>query len=272
MAQTVERMRNPGLKKKVAGTFFSPIGFFESEQVEPYQAGRQPDELGLPGKIHLNTGENFDLALNDLDGCSHLWIIFGFHLNQNWKPLVQPQKSDKKIGVFATRAPYRPNPLGLSLVQLIGVDHLTITVGNNDILNGSPIYDIKPFHPEFDVAHNPHIHWLENTKINKHQISFSPFSESQLDFLQKNNVKEIRTFIIRQLEYDPINKNKKRIEKGPHFWTLCYRTWRIDFTLIENSIGILSIRSGYTESELLSVEDKYSDKDIHRLFNKEFPN
>lgn len=247
-----------------------PIGFFESAQVKPYQAGRQPDELGLFGKIKLNTGENFEQAMQGLEGCSHLWIIFGFHLNENWKPLVQTPRSNKKIGVFATRAPYRPNPIGMSLVELVSINGLTIEIGPNDILNESPIYDIKPFHPEYDVAENPKIDWLENSTFEKNKISISPFAESQLEFLEQHNLKEISAFIIRQLEYDPTNKSKKRVEEHPHYWTLAYRTWRIDFSLAENSIGILSIRSGYSEQELSETEDKYSDKNIHRLFNKEY--
>lgn len=247
-----------------------PIGLFESEQVEPYQAGRQPDELGLTGKIILNSGENFEQALQDLEGCSHIWIIFGFHLNENWKPLVQTPRSTKKIGVFATRAPYRPNPIGMSLVKLIGIDGLEITVGANDILNESPIYDIKPFHPEHDTAKDAKIDWLDSSGLEKHIISFSPFVESQLEFLEQNNVREIRAFVQRQLEFDPINKNKKRVEPNQSYWTLAYRTWRIDFSVSETSIGILSIRSGYTDEELMAFEDPYSDKKTHRLFNKEF--
>lgn len=246
------------------------IGIFESAQIEPYQAGRQPDELGLFGKINLNSGENFEQALQDLEGCSHLWIIFGFHLNENWKPLVQTPRSNKKIGVFATRAPYRPNPIGLSLVELISVNGLTIEIGANDILNNTPIYDIKPYHPEYDIAENSKIEWLEKSSFEKNTISFSPFAESQLEFLEKNNLKEIRPFIFRQLEYDPTNKNKKRVEEFQNYWSLAYRTWRIDFTIGENSIGILSIRSGYSEQDLMEFEDKYNDKKIHRLFNKEF--
>src|SRR4051812_29242204 len=107
------------------------IGLFESEQIEAYQAGRQPDVLGLNGKIKLNPGQNFEQALEDLIGCSHIWIIFGFHHNTNWKPQVQTPRSNKKIGVFATRAPYRPNPIGLSLVKLVDIKDLTIEVGEN---------------------------------------------------------------------------------------------------------------------------------------------
>lgn len=249
---------------------FEPIGIFESSQIKPYHAGRQPDELGLFGIIKLNSGKNYEQALQDLEGCSHLWIIFGFHLNDSWKPLVQPPRGTKKVGVFATRSPHRPNPIGLSLVELISVKDLTIEVGTNDILNGSPVYDIKPFHPEYDLIQNAKITWLESSVFLKNSISFSPFAESQLDFLEKNNLKEIRTFIIRQLEHDPTNKNKKRVEKHPHYWTLSYRTWRIDFTISEDKVGVLSIKSGYSEQELLEFGDKYSDKKIHRLFNKEF--
>lgn len=248
----------------------TPIGYFETLQIEPYQAGRQPDGLGLNGKIKLNSGQNFEQALQDLDGCSHIWIIFGFHLNNNWKPLVQAPRAKNKIGVFATRAPYRPNPIGMSLVKLIKVEGLEIEVAENDILNNSPIYDIKPFHPEYDQAESAHIKWLENTDLEKNKISFSPFAENQLEFLEKNNVKELRAFIVRQLEYDAVNHKKKRVEQNQSLWTLSYRTWRIDFSFAENAIGVLSLRSGYTKIELQNFDDEYKDKAIHRLFNKEF--
>ena len=247
-----------------------PIGVFESAQIEPYQAGRQPDELGLFGKIKLNPGQNFEQALQDIESCSHLWIIFGFHHNENWKPLMQTPRSNKKIGVFATRAPYRPNPIGLSLVELISVNGLVLQIGVNDILNGSPVYDIKPFHPEHDIAQDAKIGWLETSTFIKNTITFSPFVEGQLEFLEKHNVNEIRSFIIRQLEYDPTNQSKKRVEQYQSYWSLSYRTWRIDFTFSEDTIGILSLRSGYSDQELLEFEDKYSDKKIHRSFNKEY--
>lgn len=248
----------------------NPIGVFESAQIEPYQAGRQPDELGLFGKIKLNPGQNFEQALQDIESCSHLWIIFGFHHNENWKPLMQTPRSNKKIGVFATRAPYRPNPIGLSLVELISVNGLILQIGANDILNGSPVYDIKPFHPEHDIAQDAKIGWLETSTFIKNTIIFSPFVEGQLEFLEKHNVNEIRSFIIRQLEYDPTNQSKKRVEQYQSYWSLSYRTWRIDFTFSEDTIGILSLRSGYSDQELLEFEDKYSDKKIHRSFNKEY--
>lgn len=246
------------------------IGFFKSSQTEPYQAGRQPDELGAIGEIQLQTGNNFEQALQDLEGCSHIWIIFGFHKNEKWKPMVQTPRSNRKIGVFATRAPYRPNPIGLSLVQLLSVDGLVIQVGSNDILDGSPIYDIKPYHPESDSAEEAKIEWLEKSINQKYKILFSPLAEEQIDWLQTRGQSELKTFVLRQLEYDPTNSDKKRVEEHQGYWTLAYRTWRIDFSLSENQIGVLALRSGYSENDLISLEDQYKDKDLHRHFQKEF--
>lgn len=246
------------------------IGIFKSSQTEPYQAGRQPDQLGAVGEIQLQPGHNFEQALQDLDGCSHIWIIFGFHKNENWKPLVQTPRSNRKIGVFATRAPYRPNPIGLSLVSLLSVDGLTVQVGSNDILDGSPIYDIKPYHPESDTAQDAKIEWLENSVSEKFRVLFSPLAEEQLDWLQTRGQNELKTFILRQLEYDPTNSAKKRVEENQGYWTLAYRTWRADFSASENQIGVLSIRSGYSEEDLQSLEDQYKDKELHRKFLSEF--
>lgn len=246
------------------------IGFFESSQTETYHAGRQPDPLGEAGTIRLESGHNYEQALQDLIGCSHIWIIFGFHLNETWKPLVQTPRSDRKIGVFATRAPYRPNPLGLSLVKLVDIQGLNIFVGENDLLNGTPIYDIKPFHPEHDVAPEAQIEWLESSLVPRKNITFSPLAESQLDFLELQGIKEIRPFIIRQLEYDPTNADKKRVENKGGYWTLAYRTWRIDFSVSDETLGVISLYSGYSEADLNDSTDKYGDKHIHRLFLKEF--
>lgn len=245
---------------------FTPIGFFKSSQIEPYQAARQPDENSEPGVIQLNSGFNFEQALTDLEGCSHIWIIYHFHHNQNWKPMVQTPRSDKKIGVFATRAPYRPNPIGMTVVSVEKIQGLEIFVGPNDILNGTPILDIKPYHPESDVIENADIQWLY-THLKKMKISFSPNASDQLGFLEIHGLKELKSFIYRQLEFDPTNTDKKRVKELSGYWELSYRTWRIDFIITnEELISVIGIRSGYTESDLKNNEDPYQDKATHHLF------
>lgn len=249
---------------------FNPIGVFKSKQIEPYQAARQPDELSEPGEIILNPKNNFEQALQNLTDCSHIWIIYYFHHNQNWKPLVQTPRSTNKIGVFATRAPYRPNPIGMTVVKLLGVDGLKIQVGPNDILDGTPILDIKPYHPESDLITDSHMEWLEVASHQKFEIRFSPFAEEQLDFLETNGMLELKTFVLRQLEYDPTNKEKKRVKPNGSMFELSYRTWRVDFVVLDLSISILSVRSGYSPEDLLSSDDQYQDKNLHEKFNHHF--
>ena len=176
---------------------FNPIGVLKSDQVEPYQASRQPDGLSQEAVITLNSGQNFEQALTDLSGCTHLWIIYAFHKNENWKPLVQTPRSNRKIGVFATRAPYRPNPIGMSLVKLEKVEGLNIYIGPNDILDGTPILDIKPFHPESDIAEDAHIEWLESSIPPKMSITFSPLASEQLEYLENQNsdLEQIKSFL-----------------------------------------------------------------------------
>ena len=251
---------------------FNPIGVLKSDQVEPYQASRQPDGLSSEAVITLNSGHNYEQALTDLSGCSHLWIIYAFHKNENWKPMVQTPRSDRKIGVFATRAPYRPNPIGMSLVKLEKVDGLNIYIGPNDILNETPILDIKPFHPESDIAENPQIEWLESSVTPKMSITFSPMASEQLDYLENKNLdlEQIKSFIYRQLEYDPTNEKKKRVEFNQSYWVLSYRTWRIDFIVQDTTVAILGIRSGYSAEELADSTDTYKDKEIHRHFKSQY--
>jgi len=99
-------------------------------------------------------------TIRGLEGFSHLWLIFGFHttLGQGWKPTVRPPRlgGNRRVGVFASRSPFRPNGLGLSLVRLEGVDMSArnapvLLLGGVDLLDGTPLYDIKPYLPYAEI-------------------------------------------------------------------------------------------------------------------------
>jgi tRNA-Thr(GGU) m(6)t(6)A37 methyltransferase TsaA len=118
-----------------------PIGTIHSELKHRYETPRQgvlvKENIAV---IHLDPKNNFEQAVKDLDGFDRIWIIYQFHLNKNWKPLVTPPRHTRnKVGVFATRAPFRPNQIGLSCVKLEKVEGLTIYISETDILDGSPI-------------------------------------------------------------------------------------------------------------------------------------
>jgi tRNA-Thr(GGU) m(6)t(6)A37 methyltransferase TsaA len=100
-------------------------------------------------------------ALKDLDGFSHITLLYHFHLSRGFDLTVIPYLDDKKRGLFATRAPRRPNPIGLSVVKLEKIEGNILHVINLDIIDGTPLLDIKPYVRDFDSAEDFRIGWLE---------------------------------------------------------------------------------------------------------------
>lgn len=247
----------------------TPIGYFHSLQTHTYDAGRQPDENSFPGYIELDKGHNFEQALTGLSDFSHIWILFQFHHNDSWKPMVLPPRgSSQKVGVFATRSPYRPNSIGMSAVKLVRIDGLKIHVGPSDLLDGTPIFDIKPYLAYCDAITEANEGWIQSKKYG---LRYSPAAEEMLEFLEKNGLVQVRPFIQHQLEHEPTDSRRKRVkELNAGLWELAYRTWRISFICDEHQVSILSLYSGYSPEELGSSEDPYQDKDLHRSFCEEF--
>src|SRR4051812_21802917 len=115
---------------------FKPIGVFKSTYREKYQLPKQSGmHLGETGIIKLNPQLHFEIALQDLIGFERIWVIFYFHRAAHWKPKVMPPRGGIKRGVFATRSPHRPNPIGMSNVRLIAIDGLDVTVDDHDLLD-----------------------------------------------------------------------------------------------------------------------------------------
>lgn len=249
---------------------YKPIGHFRSEQRYTYDAGRQPDDNSFPGVIELEKGHNFEQALQGLSEFTHLWVIFQFHLNDTWKPMVLPPRgSTQKVGVFATRSPYRPNNIGMSAVKLVRIDGLHIQVGPSDLLDGTPILDIKPYLAYADAIPEANEGWIQSRK---HSLRFSPMAEGMLEFLETKGLQQLRAFLAHQLEYEPTDTRRKRVKEiDGGLWEIAYRTWRASFMMMDSEISIIAIYSGYSSEELIQSEDPYQDKDLHRLFNQEYP-
>lgn len=253
---------------------FTPIGTYHSEAKAPYEAARQPlDRIQTQGEIVLQSGQQFEQALENLEGFERIWVIYVFHHNTtHWKPKVLPPRgSDHKVGVFATRAPYRPNPIGISCVKLLKVEGLKLIVEGADLLDGTPILDIKPYLPYADAFPDSKIGWLENVK--NYSVSFSQMAQTQLAFLEEKGLSQVRDFILNQLEYDPTNSDKKRVSAQGEWFVLAYKTWRLRFELNEekSQVTVLNFFSGYSETDLTLPEDTYKDKELHREFLRRFP-
>ncbi len=138
---------------------YHPIGIIHSPFAEPGDMPIQPlGALGIKGSIDLNP--EFEAGLKDLDGFSHIILIYHFHLSKGYALDVIPFLDDTERGVFATRAPRRPNSVGLSIVRLLGVVGSHLSIEDVDVVDGTPLIDIKPFVPYFDHRDGASCGWL----------------------------------------------------------------------------------------------------------------
>ena len=137
-----------------------PIGIIRSPHREVEKTPIQPTfAAGIQGTVEIDPA--FEEGLTDLEGFSHLWLIYWLHRADEPRLTVRPFLEDTPHGVFATRAPCRPNPLGLSLVRLVRRAGRILHVEDVDILDGTPLLDIKPYVDRFDTGTNVRFGWLE---------------------------------------------------------------------------------------------------------------
>lgn len=143
------------------------IGVVHSTYKERFSTPRQPSlDDPLPATIELNAGMNFEQAVKDLDGFTHIWVIYWMHLNQGWNPTVMPPRGPKvRRGLFATRAPHRPNSIGLSVVRLTKVEGRTLHIQGHDMLDGTPVLDIKPYLTYSDSFPDAQCGWVEESGV-----------------------------------------------------------------------------------------------------------
>ncbi len=255
---------------------FTPIGYVCCQQQYRYEAPRQGVFANNVGVIKLNPGKNFEQALTDLAGFERLWVIYCFHLNHSWKPLVRPPVTgDKeKISLFATRSPHRPNPIGLSCVELIGIDKLEVHIRNFDMLDQTPVLDLKPYIPSADAFPDAGTGWLESATSDNYTVIFSQTAAAKTAWILNVSGLDIVRFCNIQLAHDPLNSSRKRVtgnDKAKQF-TLACRTWRIRFNpeLPLRQVVVEDIESGYSDEELNSPDDPYLDKGFHREFRSKF--
>ncbi len=140
-----------------------PIGIIHSPFKELNGMPIQPaGAAGVKGTVEVF--EEYRAGLKDLDGFSHIILVYHFHRSQGFNLQVVPFMDSEPRGLFATRAPRRPNPIGLSVVQLDKIEDGVLQIQNVDILDGTPLLDIKPYVPEFDAQVKVRTGWLETAR------------------------------------------------------------------------------------------------------------
>jgi len=139
---------------------FKAIGTIHSPFKEPKGTPIQPEGArGVQGTVEVF--QKYRDGLQDIDGFSHLILIYHFHLSKKPALKAKPFMDSQSHGIFAIRAPSRPNPIGISVVRLTGVKENLLYIQDVDIVDGTPLLDIKPYVPEFDVRKVESTGWLE---------------------------------------------------------------------------------------------------------------
>lgn len=141
---------------KPIGVIHSPFHSLEEMPIQP------TSDASEPGTVE--TYPEYRDGLKDLEGFSHIYLLYHFHKMHQSKLLVTPFLDTEPHGIFSTRAPSRPNPIGLSLVKIIRIENNLIHVAQVDVLDGTPLLDIKPYVPEFENIHDVRVGWLEQAK------------------------------------------------------------------------------------------------------------
>ena len=197
---------------------FEPIGFVESCFKEKFGIPRQSGLVSqATGILKLNKDPHLKTAIKSLEGFSHLWLIFVFHDHgsRNWKPSIRPPRlgGAKKVGVLASRSPHRPNPIGLSVVAIDRIDFDAkggpeIHLSGVDLLDGTPVLDIKPYIAYADSVPKAKSGWADEP-ISRTKVEFSEEGENAVKLRAKAH-RNLRGLIVEMLELDPRPAAQKR--------------------------------------------------------------
>lgn len=220
---------------------FEPIGTIETCFKERFGTPRQPSLVPSSwGILRLRPELNLADALEGLEGFSHVWLIFVFHQNTNKgiKTKIHPPRMEgAKTGLFATRTPHRPNPIGLSAVKLERIEGNLVYLSGVDLLDGTPVLDIKPYLPSADSIADAHAGWTQSRPERTVSVSFSPKAIEDLRNLAGPESARLQKTITEVLELDPRPNFYKGTTDTPNPYTDLYGFRIEDFNVVYRMSG-----------------------------------
>lgn len=228
------------------------IGYMQSPYQEKFGIPRQPNLVQVESYIEMVGDYNTLLAFEGIESFSHLWLIWQFHDNKNqqsekFRPQVRPPRlgGNEKVGVFATRSMYRPSPIGLSVVQLKKVEkvgkNVRVYVTGSDLLNGTPIVDIKPYIQYSDAVVNAQSGYAQDEPIRK-QVIWSEQAIQQRDELLKQQFLMLQTMTELEdvLSLDPRPAYQ---EDETRVYGMRFARFEVKFTVNAEWVEIVQIRT-----------------------------
>lgn len=240
-----------------------PIGVIRTEMRAKFDAPHQPDLLAQQRSvIELLPDEDFELALTDLAGFERIWLIWWFDRNSNWRPMVRtPRGKTHRRGVFATRSPHRPNPIGITSVPLLEIRGRELIVGSNDLLDNTPILDIKPYISEVDSFPGQRNGWLAEIeemeeKVEDFRVVLSPTAQEQCGWLREKWAIDFMPRVSGILAMSPYPSRRHRITRPKDgISRLSCGVWRVFFSIRGSEVVIERIAPGFP-LELLQREGR----------------
>jgi tRNA (adenine37-N6)-methyltransferase len=218
---------------------FEPIGIVRSCFPDKFGIPRQPGLVpAAEARIELYPPYARAEALKGLAGFSHVWLVFVFHacLGAGWKPTVRPPRlgGRGKVGVFASRSPFRPNPIGISAVELAGIEECgcgpVLRLRGADLLDGTPVLDIKPYVPYADAIPGAAAGFAGAPPPARWHVVFTEPAEQAVMCADPDGTRRLRELIVQVLQQDPrpgyMNRYPERTEFGMRLWELDI-AWRL---------------------------------------------
>jgi tRNA (adenine37-N6)-methyltransferase len=230
-----------------------PIGYLQTSKQVKFQARHQPAEAQPECNVlELLPGCDYEQALHDIAGFSRLWLIWWFHRNTGWRPRVLPPRGPaQRRGVFATRSPHRPNPLGMTPVQLLAVEGRRLILAACDLVDGTPVFDIKPYIPAYDSFPGEKAGWIDEMEAGlqappQYTVEFAPLAEIQGTWLRDTWQIDFRPRLIELLTRDPSPHRTRRITRRvPGEWVIGCGAWRAVFAVNGHHIVVRQFETGY---------------------------
>lgn len=232
-----------------------PIGHVRSPYKEKADAPRQ-GILAEDVTATIELGLEFQDALDDLSGFERIWVLFWFDRAQGWKPKVLPPRSDTKRGVFATRSPHRPNPIGMTAVRLDRVEGLVLHIRDHDLIDGTPVLDLKPYIAYADAFPGAASGWLGASDPKAEWEVDVGAVEEPLAWIEKEAGIDLRARVLASLKLGPQPHAYRRIKDR----VLAVKEWRAAFRVEGQRIVVERVFSGFRENERPPLHEAFTER------------
>jgi len=257
-----------------------PIGYVRSGKSVKFQTLHQPSESAPETNIlELVEGHGYEHALPDLAGFSRIWLVWWFHRNTEWRPLVLPPRGPaQRRGLFATRSPHRPNPIGLTPVTLVEVQRRRLILGACDLMDGTPVFDIKPYIAAYDSFPEARGGWYDEVEAAlreppRYEIHFLPLAETQAEWLRTGWGIDFRPRMKEILARDPSQHRSRRIRRhGASQLMIGCGAWRAIYTIRDFEVLVDFLEPAYPARFLTDPARKVlPDREAQLAFLKHWP-